>query len=286
MHEMLFGHSQVATTLNKEVNYFNFNYNNGERWYQSKFTKITSETRLLADFSPRYIEVPEVVDRIKQSIQDPIIMIHLRSPYERVRSWYAMFGRHEGGGQTRFDSDFVLDQMLRIGPVAGIVEKYLQCFEANRVMFFCFDELSRSSRGLAEKIQLQLGLDVELPASVKRRVHGRVAYTTSWSQKVISNVSPFAKRTMPSLFYALKFGPLHRLFWRREIPQPDDVTTMVVFERLAPAFEADIDRMQQLTGMDFSSWRLGAAPTSRVETLAVRQGAPQPSEAATWSLPS
>ena len=283
---MLFGHSQVATTLDKEVNYFNFNYNKGEEWYQSRFTKIDSDTRLLADFSPRYIEKFEVIDRIKQSIQDPIIMIHLRNPYERVRSWYAMFGRHEDGGRSTFDGDYAVDQMLRIGPVAGIIEKYLQSFEENQVILFNFDELSRSSRDLAEKIQRQLGLDIELPASVERRVHARVGYTTSWSQKVISNVSPLMKRTMPSLFYALKFGPLHSLFWRRELPEPDDVTTMAVFERLAPAFEADIDRMQQLTGMDFSSWRLGAAPTSRVETLAVRQRTPQPSEAATWSLPS
>jgi len=283
---MLFGHSQVATTLDKEVNYFNFNYNHGEEWYQSRFTKISSETRLLADFSPRYIEMPEVIDRIKESIQDPIIMIHLRNPYERVRSWYAMFGRHEGGGRSRFDGDYAVGQMLRIGPVAGIVEKYLQCFETKRVVFFNFDELSRSSTNLAEKIQRQLGLDIELPASVERRVHARVAYTTSWSQKIISNVSPHLKRTMPSLFYALKFGPLHSLFWRKELPEPDDVTTTAVFERLAPAFEADIDRMQQLTGMDFSSWRLGAAPASSVESLAVHQRAPQLSEAATWSAPS
>jgi hypothetical protein len=194
-----------------------------------------------------------------------------------------MFGRHEGGGRSTFDGDYAVSQMLRIGPVAGIVEKYLQSFEAKRVMLFDFDELSRSSTELAEKIQRQLGLDIELPASVARRVHARVAYTTSWSHKVISHVSPFAKRAMPSLFYALKFGPLHSLFWRKELPEPDDVTTMAVFERLAPAFEADIDRMQQLTGMDFSSWRLGAALARQVESLAVHQHVPQPSKAATWS---
>ncbi len=87
VHELLFGHSQVATTSMKEVNFFNLNFDRGVPWYEAQFRPTTRATRLRADISPFYMMDPTVCDRIARTVRDPILMINLRSPYERVLSW-------------------------------------------------------------------------------------------------------------------------------------------------------------------------------------------------------
>lgn len=84
-------HEQVVRpTLNKGVNYFDLNYDRGERWYRAHFPLALTVRRRLPvstfEASGYYMFHPLAPDRIARDLPDVKIVAMLRDPVERAYS--------------------------------------------------------------------------------------------------------------------------------------------------------------------------------------------------------
>jgi len=259
VHELLFGHSQVATTRMKEVNFFNSHFDQGVSWYEEQFRPTTRATRLRADISPFYMMDPTVCDRIQRTVRNPTLMINMRSPYERVLSWYQKYRQDDHPIGWLASDAKVHAEALEIGLTAAMLRQYGERFGRDRLILVDYTDLKSDPIGLAERLQRRLGLDVETPPSVTRQVNASVKYRSAALRRLVHLGGPVVRKMSPELFYAMKFGPLHDLiFAKQRIVGPSAEQKIGAIASLRTAFEADISRLEDTLDRDLSAWRYEA----------------------------
>ena len=93
----LMEHPQIAPPVDKEVHFFDLNYQKGWDWYLQQFSlfngeyqqKIDSPRKIITgEASPYYIYHPLVAQRVKQYCPDVKLIFLLRDPVDRAISHY------------------------------------------------------------------------------------------------------------------------------------------------------------------------------------------------------
>jgi Sulfotransferase domain len=89
LYNYLIQHPLVAPAAQKEVHFFNLNFERGIDWYQSQFPNIPSETNIITgEASPYYIFHPLVPQRIHDLYPQVKLIALLRNPIHRTISHY------------------------------------------------------------------------------------------------------------------------------------------------------------------------------------------------------
>lgn len=81
-------HPDVAASRDKEVHYFDLNYEKGANWYRSHFPETPEG--VAGEASPYYLFHPLVPERAKKLLPDCRLIALLRNPVERAWSHYQM----------------------------------------------------------------------------------------------------------------------------------------------------------------------------------------------------
>jgi hypothetical protein len=246
------------------VNYFREHFDNSPEWYFGKFQPIGARTKILVDMSPSGFGWPDIAPRIKQTIPNPYIMIGLRSPYERLLSFYLKFGQSY---KTFPEMAEVYYHINGFGPVSARVREYADCIGHDRVIFFPFDQLADAPDKVSRDLQTRLGLQYHEPPSVWHRVNGAVPQSGSIGWKIARRGAQALARRVPSLRYRLRYGsPLGKL---HSIPAGDVRSddrmrvdeVLSTFQKCSTLFEPDIDELETILSTDLSGWRLDAQCT-------------------------
>jgi hypothetical protein len=189
-------------------------------------------------------------------------MVNLRSPYERVVSWYCKFGKQLFNcpiSMLAVDGE-VHEAALEIGLMALTLERYIDLFGRNRLILVDYEDLKRNPVGLARQVQRRLGLDIEMPSSVTQVVNASAHSGSASLRRLIHLTGRLPQNVLPpTLFYRLRYSVLHDIVlkWRR-LPQSTIRENVTVLNSLRPRFEQDIDRLEELLQMDLSGWRWDA----------------------------
>jgi len=85
-------HPDVVASKDKEVHYFDLNYEMGVNWYRSHFPK--TREGVAGEASPYYLFHPLVPGRAKKLLPDCRLIALLRNPVERAWSHYQMEWRN------------------------------------------------------------------------------------------------------------------------------------------------------------------------------------------------
>lgn len=89
LYSYLTQHPQIAPATQKEIHYFDFNFDKSTDWYCSHFSTSSEGEYLLAgEASPYYIFHPQVPQRIYDLFPQVKIIALLRNPVERAISHY------------------------------------------------------------------------------------------------------------------------------------------------------------------------------------------------------
>jgi Sulfotransferase domain len=293
VHQLLLGHSQVATTVVKEINFFNLNYEKGEAWYREHFMPVNGATRLLADISPTYIMDANVLARVHETVRDPLLMVNLRSPYERLVSWYYRYFEDEDPISMLAVGGEAHEAGLQVGLIAPTLERYIDLFGRNRLILVDYEDLKRNPADLARQVQRRLGLDIEMPRSITRVVNASTHSRSASLRRLVHLAGWLPSKVSPELFYRLRYSVLHDIVLRwRPLPQSTIRENVAVLDSLRPPFERDIDRLEELLQMDLSGWRWDAqvaaiqgvvsrSSSERTAVAPARPGSAPPSTATT-----
>ncbi len=99
LHEYLIQHPSIYPPLGKEIDYFDRLYGRGINWYKAKFPlktqkffvkNILKKNFITGEATPRYMEHPHALMRIKNHVPNAKFIILVRNPIERAFSHYNM----------------------------------------------------------------------------------------------------------------------------------------------------------------------------------------------------
>lgn len=89
LYHYLTRHPQILPAAQKEVHFFDFNFERGLDWYESQFPPEAKEKNLLTgEASPYYLFHPLVPKRVKLLFPDVKLIVMLRNPVTRAWSHY------------------------------------------------------------------------------------------------------------------------------------------------------------------------------------------------------
>ncbi len=90
LYDQLCLHPNIFPALQKEINYFNWNYRNSLNWYKAHFPKqhAHSESFVTGEASPYYMFYPHAFRRMSKDLPNVRIIMMLRNPVDRAYSSY------------------------------------------------------------------------------------------------------------------------------------------------------------------------------------------------------
>lgn len=189
LYEALAGHPGVTPATRKEIHYFDFSWERGQRWYRSHFPRrrggITGEA------TPFYLFHREAAARAARVVPDARIVAVLRDPVARAISHYrhavrrghedrpaaialaadeALLGVHED--VAAYDdrrSGLHRRSYVRRGVYAPQLERWLAHYPRDRVAVFDFAAVVAPGGGGIPAIQRFLGLPVDSTLALPHR---------------------------------------------------------------------------------------------------------------------
>lgn len=259
LHYYLSQHPQISMSRPKEVNFFSHDdlFARGPEWYAGHFPGVGPH---FGESSPKYTVYPHiggVPRRIAGLLPEVKLIYLLRDPVERVVSRYL----HDWslGLQSQSLSRCLYDlegcSYVSGGRYAMQLEQYLEHFPAEQILILNHRHLLEQRQHTLEQVYRFLGCaEIEAgawqqrhlnPTSIKRRLNPVGKWIQRWLQRL-----PLGDTASHRLERLLTFpfsSPLPR---NPLIPQDR--------QRLEAFFRPDVDRLRQLTGLDFADW--GWAP--------------------------
>jgi hypothetical protein len=91
LHYYLSQHPKIRMSVEKEIHFFDLNFNNGLEWYQRQFPKQDNNSEILfGESSPYYLFHPLVPERVNKICPKVKLIVMLRNPVDRAYSHYMM----------------------------------------------------------------------------------------------------------------------------------------------------------------------------------------------------
>ena len=172
-------HPNVIPPFQKEINYFNWNYDKGINWYKAHFP-IAKPADILAnneqsyfisgEASPYYLSDPEAPKLIHKVSPNAKILISLRDPVEREFSHFLLDKRYTKTEKT-FHEIIPIElnyknskkyYALKHGLYSENVKRYLEIFGTCNVKIIIFEEWIKNPKKTVEEILKFLNLNQTL----------------------------------------------------------------------------------------------------------------------------
>jgi hypothetical protein len=156
MYTYLVAHPMVGPSLRKEVHYFDVNSGRSINWYRSHFPMRISN-QLGIDASPYYMQHPLVLDRVRETLPHPKLIVLLRNPVDRAYSHYEK--NVQEGKETLSFREALAQEDNRI---EGELEKMTRDPSYNS---FAFRQLTYRRKGIYES-QLRPWMEAFSPSNL------------------------------------------------------------------------------------------------------------------------
>ena len=156
-------HPDVATGATKEIEFFSRDdrWSRGVSWYSEFFT-YAGDARAVGECSTGYTKYPQFPDapaRIAETLSDVRLVYVVRDPIERIRSHY----EHAvlAGVETRSIDEAVTTtpEYVDISSYARQVHRYLDAFDAARILVASASDLRERRRSTLARIFAFLDVD-------------------------------------------------------------------------------------------------------------------------------
>ena len=212
----LASHPRIFIAKNREVHYFDRNYDKGLSWYENYFSHCDPD-QLIGEKTANYFVTPECASRIKRTLDNVKLIVILRNPIERAYSHYRNW---VGSGKIDLQTSFrqcikLYPEILVIGNYYDHLKRYLEYFESEEILVIFFDDLVNFPHQEYKKILsfLDINDDYHLPEvkkyNVSKKVYRLGGYVLSQRDlKLIEKLLPkvLISRLLNLIEY--RFGPI------------------------------------------------------------------------------
>lgn len=246
-------HPEVFMAPEKEVRFFDLQFDRGVDWYRSRFAAATDELAV-GEATPSYMTSETTLDRIAATVPRANLIVILRNPIDRAYSQYWWFSDAE----RRSFEEAVHDEIVgERGP--GRRRRYLEWSRYLRQLKWISERFPREA--LSVSIMEEMELD---PPGVARNVYRFLGVDETFSPSALGAVlNPASRVRWPALRLAM-------LRWRAWQRLPHRLVAAVerlnrapiryppmdpaLRARLAEWFAEDNAALARWLGRDLSVW--------------------------------
>ncbi|MDO8433804.1 MAG: sulfotransferase [Candidatus Binatus sp.] len=256
LHEVLKGRVALPQEK-KETDFFSKNYDKGFDWYRSFFRD--ADPRLpLGEFSPTYFISDDARTRIARDIPGCRIICSFRDPVDRAYSHWRLMVRNVW---TRLEfADAVMSHRdLRESCRYGhYLAAWRNTLGAENVFVIVYEDLEADSQAFVDRVADLIGIERFVVANspvAGRRVH--VVPVAPRNLRLARNARNLMAWLNDHRYHGLANSFRQSALWHfcAERGEPFKPVDRETDARLRDYFRPEIDRLEQLTGRDFSAWK-------------------------------
>jgi hypothetical protein len=252
LHRQLASHPEIGMSRAKETDFFiaELNFRRGVDWYRNLFP---TGRRVRGESSPNYTKFdifPGVPGRIRRLLPDCRLIYLVRDPVARALSHYR-FSACLGAGRATLEAD--RHRHIRLTSSYALqIERYLDCFERDRILVLDFDELHRDPPAVLGELGRFIGVPDGWSAHAPRQANASddLARLPAWYVRLRRSRAADDLRARLAPASAARLRALVARRAPRALPDlaPD------LSERLRDELAPDAARFRQLVGMPFPQW--------------------------------
>jgi hypothetical protein len=256
LYNLLAGHPEAGLPREKEVNFFNANYEKGVEWYLRQFA---DNGRVLIDTSPKYFMHGEAVaPRIREYAdeyldEEPQFLLVLRNPVDYLYSHFKMHLKHryfESNPETYPEVPEDILEFVKLYPdylerarYHEILEKHwLKHFELKQFKIVAFEELIKNETEILPEILDWFGLSQQELEAARTSRNAMLKYNVLFGlqDKLVKH---------KKLKDRLKRSKVFNWLYDNYLTQKDDrKLSEHEREELWEYFEGDVDELETLLG--------------------------------------
>jgi hypothetical protein len=257
LHYYLSLHPEVSMSRPKELNFFieERNWPRGVDWYRAHFD---AGARVRGEASPNYTAFPQhqgVPERMHTVVPGAKLIYMVRDPLERIAAhWVHNYAKRREKGTLAETLAHPNTSYLTRSLYAMQLERFLALYPKAQVMVFQQSELRHERLETLRSLFEFIGVDPDFNhprfEQERHQTSGKTR-ATRLAVRLERMGRSRRGRMLPANFWLLLDD---RLPLRRTIKRPD------VRAALPPAaleqLRADAERLRELTGRDFSNWKI------------------------------
>ncbi|MBN1493698.1 MAG: sulfotransferase domain-containing protein [Candidatus Omnitrophica bacterium] len=159
LSNVLSAHPDVCMARTREVHFFDYNYEKGSAWYEDFFSAC-DERCMIGEKTANYLVKPECAQRIKETLNDPKLIVILRDPVDRA---YSHYRNHIGWGVIAPEVTFRMylesfPEVMIMGNYYEHLRRYFTIFGADAVHIISFNEMLAHTADSYKQVLSFLGL--------------------------------------------------------------------------------------------------------------------------------
>ncbi len=266
-------HPEICGSSSKEIHFFDkdYNYNKGLNYYRSFFSHCNKNI-VKGEFTPRYIFIPRVAERIYKNYPNIKLVVCLRNPVERTISQYRYALQQKGRLSTykNFREAFKKDQeLIERGFYYKHLSRFLKFFSKENIMILIYRELKNNPLENIQSIYSFLGVDPEFVSGnlyKKKNVTGEKVVKNNIP--IINNIFYRGRRIIKSdscLDKAIdKIGVKQKINQivkrnKKEVSTEEQIKLPQISQEdkfyLRGIYKEDISNLEWLLNRDLSFWK-------------------------------
>jgi hypothetical protein len=246
----------------KELNFFNHNYDKGSSWYHSKFEFGPWKT---GEFSVLYFNDKNVPKRIYQYNPKIKLLLCLRNPIDRAFSHHLheIKEGHIPQHLYKFSEAVKYNPTyLEMGKYATHLERYLEFFEPKQIHIILFDDIQSKPDEVLKNLFNFLEIDDQFtPSSINKKIYAAHTYISRGLDYFLNTASGFISKIFGEMVLNLvkmtKLPSRIRNYNKVEFDK-QIVPNLTEDERkmLYTIFSEEIESLSNLINRDLSIWKL------------------------------
>ncbi|MAQ71678.1 MAG: hypothetical protein CL565_05745 [Alphaproteobacteria bacterium] len=259
VYRALCENSQIVTSAEDRIHFFDLHYSKGEDWYDMQFTHNSdgeNEDKIRFDPTYSYICSPYALQRIAKYNPDAKLMFGLRNPIDRAFSHYWHIKKQGIGANFSF-SDILVHYnsyatWMEHGLLSKSVQYILDNFPRENIKPLLVEEMEGNGEATYKDICTFAGIDADsMPGVVNRKINvaGPKKTKASYMKNRLGKLL-FGRETMEGDTSGSKIKSMFS--GKREYQTGIDP---VLRKELSGYVLEDIEKLEKLLDIDLSAWK-------------------------------
>lgn len=275
LHDILKQHAEIFLPAIKESHFFDLteNYNKGLGWLEKTYFSERGNKKLLGEITPDYLYMPEVPNRIYNSLGKNVkFIVIFRNPVERAVSHYNMMVRL--GLETKEfwtainneEKQIGVSELSKIrfsyitrGYYATQLKRYLDIFDKENFLFLTFEnDIVKNIEKTIEQVQSFLGVSYQ---HLNCNIVSNEAFAPKFAKiNQISRNNKLIKSIfamMPGV-KKIKNYLISKLLKANKTSSKQNLFKLDISEKIKISnkyFCEEINELEKLTGLNLNMWK-------------------------------
>lgn len=255
LFDILRQHPECYVPNCKDIYFFDRYYKRGMSWYLSFFEKAPSHVKAVGELSHDYLFSADAARRIYEELPDVKIITCLRNPVDRTFSQYLYMIR---SGRTRTSFEGALrkfPELINNSLYHKHLSVYFKIFQRPRIKVLFYDNLKKEPQLFAREVFDFLHISFRDDIDFSKRVRSASQPRSFTVAKIVKIGAVIARDLgMTNLVGTLKHSPIVNILYHPYKEDDKPVVSSSTASRLIKLFSEDINRLQDLLGIDLSFW--------------------------------